>query len=185
VKILKGNVTLSQREWLAENVARLDLLLPGKQVKPGDSWEVPELAALKLIRSFMPPWAEVLDVSSLKLKCRLLEVTEGEDGKLARISMFAEFGPRGEGLPAPNIAGNIVRITSYGMGSTKTLNGCMLMGDCTFDLAKGCVTLFRLFGALLPSGGEQDARFGNTNRQQTTYGFCELEVKSGIQKPEK
>lgn len=181
IDVLKGNLSLSQKEWVLNNLARLDALIPGKSVKPGDSWDVPELAALRLLRSLGPDWAQVLDVSSVRLKCRLLEVTDKDGKKLARISVTAEFGIAEANLPAAAAAGNIVRISTYGVGGMKSLAGCSLIGDCTFDLASGAVNSFKLFGALLPTG-EPRGQFGNTNREQTTYGYFKLEVTGSREK---
>ncbi len=176
VEVLKGSVNLGQREQLAGNLAGFGLLLPQEALRPGDSWVVPELAALKLLRSFSPYWEDVLNVASVKLKCRLLEVTEKEGVKLARISLLAEFGPQAESnMPAPNVAGNIVRISSFGMGTSMTLADRSLVGDCVFDISSGAMKSFKLFGTLLPSSDVKGV-MGNRNQDQTTYGYFKLDV---------
>ena len=181
VKALQGNVNLTRRQWLSQNYARLDLLLPDKPVKPGDSWRVPELPALTLLRSLSPQWASVTDVASVKLECKLLEVVDKDGKKTARISVTAKLGAK-EDAGTVIRAGQMnaaIRISSYGIGNLRTLANSWLIGDCTFDLESGTVTSFKLFGSLFqPESEAGGMAMGRQNYEQTSHGYFSLETTS-------
>ncbi len=178
VKALQGNMTLTRRQWLSQNYARLELLLPGNPVKPGDSWEVPELPAYKLLHSLSPQWANVLQVASVKLSCKLLEVAEKDGKKIARIAVTAQLGAKEDAgtairAGAMNVA---VRISSFGTGNLRTLANSWLIGDCTFDFDSGTVTSFKLFGSLFQPESENAGMAARQNYEQTSHGYFNLEA---------
>jgi hypothetical protein len=184
VKALKGKLSLMERERLSRLIVGLDVLLPGKPVKPGDSWEVPELAAFKLLKSLGPNTANVLTISSLKFRCKLLEVLDKNGKKTARVSLVVKFGSKEE--PGQALAGgNIVRIsTSYGYGNMVTLDNATLIGDFSFDFDSGTVTSFKLFSPLFQSQ-PPDTRFGNRTVYNSAYGQFRLEVKGNREEADK
>jgi hypothetical protein len=184
VKVLKGNISLAQRQQLSASIVGLEALLPGKPVRPGDSWDMPELAAFKLLRSLEPKSAGALDISSLKIKCTLLEVVDKDGSKTARISILAKFGPKQDASQVIRAAGNIVRISSsFGYGNTLSLADSTLTGDLTFDLDSGAVTSLKLFGTLIQAQ-PPDARFGSRTIDNSAYGHFSLEVKASRKKSE-
>jgi len=122
----------------------------------------------------------VLEVASVKLSCKLLEVADKDGKKVARISVTAQLGAKEDAgtvirAGAMNAA---IRISSFGIGNIRTLANSWLIGDCTFDFDSGAVTSFKLFGALFQPESEDGGMAARQNYEQTSHGYFSLEAVS-------
>ena len=121
----------------------------------------------------------VLNVASVKLNCKLLEVTEKDGKKVARIAVTAKLGAKEDPGTAMRAGGmNVaVSISSFGVGNLRTLANSWLIGDCTFDFDSGTVTSFKLFGSLFQPESDP-GRMGavRQNYERTSHGYFSLEA---------
>ncbi len=176
VKVLKGKLTLWEKECLPDatfSFSTFSALLPGRPVQIGESWEPSELGALRLLHSLGPAGLTMFAVDSVKMKCTLNAVTQGDEGKKAHVSILTDVGP--DTNSDRNIAGNWGSSPSSYYGRIPSLAGITLTGDCILDLDTGKIESLHLFGAFFQavSSGRGLVRRGSDT---SACGILRIEV---------
>ncbi len=194
----QGELSLARKEQLAASLGALDALLPGKEVAPGEYWELSDMVLGRLLRSFVPAFKPGEFIKSASLKACLSGVAEVEGRKLARISILGRFSTTieaesdwedaGRG-PAAGMGMIIRRVGMFSSGNTPdaSFGNTLLLGDCYFDLETGSIVAAHVCGSVYKCDKPKEDRrnaFGRGQGTRQFKGFFSFNRKDVVAAPE-